>query len=370
MQNVPPTKYYFPPEKIEWALGKYKEILETGAFLTNGKYCMEFEEKYARYNGSKYAVSTSNGTSALEAMFTAIDVKGFDVIVPTNTFAATAFAVVKAGGRPVFADCTHDLTVDPEDVERRITERTKAVVTVHIGGLVSPNTYDLTELCEKRGLQLVEDAAHAHGSELDKKKAGTFGIAGGFSFFSTKVMTTGEGGMMVTDDEEICEKARLLRDQSKAGGKEYHEMIGSNWRMTEFQALLGIVQLELLDKFIEERNRVARIFDKEFENVLKLKPLEIPKNVRHNFYKYVVFAPKGFDREALRQKLKKEYGVSLSGCVYELPCHLQPIFKEQKNGNFPVSEDLCTRHICPPIYATMKDDEAVYVVDSIRRCLS
>jgi len=369
MQNIPPCKYYFPSEKIDWALEKYKEILKTGAFLTNGKYCEEFEEKYAKYNGSKYAVSTSNGTSALEAMFSAIGVNGFDVIVPTNTFAATAFAVVKAGGRPVFADCTHDLTVDPQDVKNKITEKTKAVVTVHIGGLISPHTYDLIEICKKKGVTLVEDAAHAHGSELDKKKAGTFGAAGGFSFFSTKVMTTGEGGMMVTDNEEIYEKARLLRDQSKAGGREYHEMIGSNWRMTEFQALLGLIQLELLDKFIEERNRIARIFSKGLENVSTLKPLEIPKNVRHNFYKYVIFAPRGFDREALRQKLRNEYGVRLSGCVYELPCHLQPIFKELKTGNLPVAEDLCTRHICPPIYTTMTDDEAVYVADSIRRCI-
>jgi dTDP-4-amino-4,6-dideoxygalactose transaminase len=370
MQNIPPSKYYFPPEKIDWILERYREILETGSFLTMGRYCKDFEEKFAGYIGSRYAVSTNNGSSALEAIFAAMGVEGFDVIVPTNTFAATAFAVIKAGGRPVFADCTHDLTVDPKDVERKITERTRAVVTVHIGGLVSPHTYDLVEICEKRGLYLVEDAAHAHGSELDGRKAGTFGVASSFSFFSTKVMTTGEGGMIVTDDEEICEKVRLLRDQAKAGGKEYHEVVGSNWRMTEFQALLGIVQLELLDHFINERSRVARIYNEEFKKISILKPLEIPKNVRHNFYKYVVFAPKGFDREALKQKLKREHGVSLSGCVYELPCHLQPVFKSLKQGSLPVSEDLCTRHICPPIYATMKDDEAVYVVESIKRCLS
>jgi len=370
MQQIPPYKYHFPREKIDWILEKYRELLETGSFLTMGKYCKDFEEKFASYIGSKYAISTDNGSSALEAIFSAIGVKGFDVIVPTNTFAATAFAVVKAGGRPVFADCTPDLTVDPKDVKRKITKRTKVAVTVHIGGLVSPHTYDLVEICEKQGIYLVEDAAHAHGSELDRKKAGTFGVASAFSFFSTKVMTTGEGGMIVTDHEEICERARLLRDQAKAGGKEYHEVVGSNWRMSEFQAILGIVQLELLDYFITERNRIARIYNEEFKNVSLLKPLEIPKNVRHNFYKYVVFAPKGFDRGVLRQRLKREYGVSLSGCVYELPCHLQPVFEKLKQGSLPVSEDLCTRHICPPIYVTMQDEEAVYVVDSIRRCLS
>jgi len=205
---------------------------------------------------------------------------------------------------------------------------------------------------------------------LDNRKAGTFGLAGAFSFFSTKVMTTGEGGMVTTNDEEIYEKILLLRDQAKAGGKEYHEVVGSNWRMSEFQALLGIVQLKLLDYFIKERNRVARIYDEEFKNVSLLKPLEVPSHVSHNFYKYVVFAPKGFDREAMRQRLRMEYDVRLSGCVYELPCHLQPVFEKLKQSSLPVSEDLCTRHICPPIYVTMKDEEVVFVADSIRRCLS
>jgi dTDP-4-amino-4,6-dideoxygalactose transaminase len=370
LQNIPPCKYNFPREKIDWILEKYREILETGAFLTMGKYCDDFEAKFANYVGSKHAISTNSGTSALEAIMKASDVDGSEVIVPTNTFAATIFAVVKAGARPVFADCTNDLTIDPEDVKRKITNRTKAVVTVHIGGLVSPHTHDLVDLCEKRRLKLIEDAAHAHGSALDGKKAGTFGDAAAFSFFSTKVMTTGEGGMAVTDSDEIKDKVRLLRNHAKKGGKEYHEIVGSNWRMNEFQALLGITQLELLDHFIAERNRVAQVYDQELKNISSLKPLEIPKNIRHNFYKYVVFAPKGFNRENFRQELKKEYGVRISGSVYEMPCHLQPVFKEFSPGSLPVAEDLSTRHICPPVYVDLKDEEAAYVVDSIRRCLS
>lgn len=262
------------------------------------------------------------------------------------------------------------MTIDPEDVKKKVTDKTKAIVTVHIGGLVSPHTSDLVELCENKGISLVEDAAHAHGSMLDNRKAGTFGVAGAFSFFSTKVMTTGEGGMITTNDAEIYEKVKLLRDQAKVGGREYHEIVGNNWRMSEFQAILGLVQLELLDYFIAERQRLARIYDKEFENVPLLKPLRVPQNVRHNFYKYVVFTPRGFDRDALRQRMKTEFGASLSGCVYELPCHLQPVFKNLTHGSLPVTEDLCSRHICPPVYVTMTDEEAAYVVDSIRRCLN
>lgn len=369
MPKIPPTRYSFPEESINFVLKKFREILETRAFLTAGKYCEEFERKFASYIGTRYAVSVNSGTAALEVIFRALDVNDKDIIIPTNTFAATAFAAVRAGARPIFADCTNDLTVSPEDVERKITDKTKVVVTVHIGGLVSPYTYELKKICKDKGIYLVEDAAQAHGSTLNNKKAGTFGIAGGFSFFPTKVMTTGEGGMIVTDSKEIYDKSQLLADQAKVGGRNYHELIGYNWRMTEFQALLGITQLEHLESFIKERIRIAQIYNEGFKEIPSLKPLEIPNNVRHNYYKYIVFVPKGFDRESLSQRLRKEYNVNLSGYVYELPCHLQPVFKRYWQESLPVSEDLCSRHICPPVYVAMKDEEAVYVVDSIKGCL-
>ena len=369
MKKIPPTKYCFPPESIDFVTERFREILETGAFLTMGKYCEEFERKFASYVGSKYAISVNSGTAALEAIFTALDIKGTDIIIPSNTFAATAFAAIRAGGHPIFADCAKDLTVDPDDVKKKITDKTKAVVTVHIGGLVSPHTYELMEICENKGIYLVEDAAHAQGSMLDNKKAGTFGVAGAFSFFSTKVMTTGEGGIIVTNDEDVYDKTRLLRDQAKINGRNYHEQVGSNWRMTEFQALLGITQLANLESFIRERTRIARIYDDGLKKIPFLEPLEVPSNVRHDYYKFVVFTPKGFDRESLKQRLRKEYNVRLGGYVYDLPCHLQPVFKSYFQESLPVSEDLCSRHICPPIYVTMKDEEANYVVNSIRRCL-
>src|SRR3990172_9985640 len=178
-----PTKPYFSQESIEFIVGNFREILEGKSFLTLGRYCEEFEKKFAEYIDCKYAATTNSGTSAIEAALTAVGVKGYDVIVPTNTFAATVFAVIKAGGRPVFADCLEDLTVDPDDVKKRLTPRTKVVITVHIGGMVSPATYALIDLREEKGLSLIEDAAHAHGSTLDGKKGGSFGVAGAFSFF-------------------------------------------------------------------------------------------------------------------------------------------------------------------------------------------
>jgi len=365
-----PTKPYFSQESIEFIVGNFREILEGKSFLTLGKYCEEFEKRFADYIGSKFAATTNSGTSALEAALTAVDVRGYDVIVPTNTFGATVFAVIRAGGRPVFADCLEDLTVDPDDVKKRLTPNTKVVITVHIGGMLSPATYELVDICRETGLLLIEDAAQAHGSALDGKKAGSFGVAGAFSFFSTKVMTTGEGGMVTTDDMEIHNKVLLIRDQAKVNNMNYHETLGYNWRLTEVQALMGITQLMHLDDFIKRRQEIAAIYNEELREFPNLELLEVPSNVHHNYYKYIAFVPHGIDREKLRSNLRKGFNVPLGGYVYEIPCHEQPAFKEYHMATLPKSEDLCRRHIAPPTYYTLRDDEARYIADSLKRGLS
>jgi dTDP-4-amino-4,6-dideoxygalactose transaminase len=370
MMNIPSFKIDFTEEDIEFITNNFKEILRGKTFFSQYKFCEEFEKKFGSYIGTNYAASVNNGTCALEVILRALNIAGKEVIVPTNTFAATAFAVIHAGGIPVFADCQDDLIIDPEDVRKRITPKTKAIMTVHVGGLISPSTYDLIDICNEKGLYLVEDAAHAHGSSLDGVKAGNLGIAGGFSFFSTKVMTTGEGGMITTNDENIYKKAVIIRDQAKMKKgiyQNYQEEIGNNWRMLEVTALLGLRQLERLESFIKRRNEIAKIFNDEFANVDKLSILEVPNNVRSNFYKYVLFFDG--DREKLQKDLKEKFGISLGGYVYEIPLHLLPAFKSFAKENLPKAEKLCATHICPPLYYKMTDEEALYVTDSIKRCL-
>jgi dTDP-4-amino-4,6-dideoxygalactose transaminase len=367
--KIPATKYYFPPKSIDFIIEKTREILETGSFLAMGKYGEQFEKEFAMYNGNKYAVTTNSGTGALEIILRALDVEGREVIVPTNTFAATAFAVVRAGGIPVFADCLADLNVDPADVAAKITDKTKAVISVHIGGLVSLTISKLVELCKDKGIHLVEDAAHAHGSKFGGRHAGTFGVAGAFSFFSTKVMTTGEGGMIVTDDLELCEKAMTLRDQAKVRGRNYHETLGYNWRMPEFQALMGLAQLTSLEDFIQERTKLAELYASELGGIPSIELPSISEEARPNFYKYVAFLPKRVNRDTLQARLKNEFEISMGGTVYEIPLHKQPVFKEYASPN-PRSEDLCARHICPPIYVGMKPEQVEYVSKSIARCIT
>jgi dTDP-4-amino-4,6-dideoxygalactose transaminase len=370
--EVPAAKIYFPDEDRREILDNIGKILESGR-LTLGEFGKEFEKRFAEYIGTKYGIAVNSGTSALEIILRCVDVKNSSVIVPTNTFFATPASVLHAGGKVVFCDVRENLCIDPESVKENLREDTKCIIVVHIGGIISPQIRDLIDICKDHNLILFEDAAHAHGSKLNGKMAGSFGEAAAFSFYPTKVMTAGEGGMITTNDERIYKKSLILRDQGKAGFySNVHTELGYNWRMSEIHAAIGLSQFHRLKEFIEDRRKIARIYDKHLRGIDGLKPLEIPSYVESNYYKYVVIVDANIDRAEIKKELKSKYSINLSGEVYELPCHLQPIFKDllgTKKGDFPVAEDLCLRHICLPIFAKMTEEQAKYVVDSLKEVL-
>jgi len=365
--KIYPSKYYFSEKAKRFVLQKFKEILDSGSFLTDGKYCREFEEKFAKYIGVKYALAVNSGTSALEAIFNSLDLKNREVIVTTNTFAATVYAIIRSGAVPVFADILPDMTIDPDDVRKRITKNTAAVVTVHIGGLVSPAIEKLVKLCKEKNILLIEDAAHAYGSAYKDKRAGTFGIAGAFSFFATKVITTGEGGMVVTNKKEIAEKIKIMRDQGKIEGKNYHRQMGWNWRMTEIEALMGLAQIKEFNKIIKKRQDIASFYDRELKGVKNIKILFFSKEVRHNFYKYFVFLDNSLNPAEIIKTMKEKYSIPLQMGTYEIPCHQQPIFKEYNRGSLPMAEKLCTTHICLPIYYELTLKQAKYITSCFKK---
>ncbi len=370
--QIPAARIYFPGEDRRKILEQIDEILKSGQ-LTLGKYGKEFEERFAEYVGVKYAVAVNSGTSALEIILRTLDIEGSSVVVPTNTFFATPASVIHAGSKVIFADVADNLCLDPGSLRQSIQKDTKAVIVVHIGGIVPPQVTEIQQICEEHPLFLIEDAAHAQGSTFNDKKAGGFSIAAAFSFYPTKVMTSGEGGMITTNDESIYKRALVFRDQGKAGffGNVHTEM-GYNWRMSEVHAAIGLSQFARLGEFIADRRRVAQIYDEELEKINGVTPVRIPSEVKSNYYKYVALLNNGIDRASVKKELREKYGVSLSGEVYELPCHLQPIFKKLYNfggGEFPISEDLCKRHICLPVFAGMSDEQARYVVDSLREVI-
>jgi dTDP-4-amino-4,6-dideoxygalactose transaminase len=370
--QIPAARIYFPEEDRKELVRKIDGILQSGQ-LTLGKYTKELEEKFAQYTGTKYAVAVNSGTSALEIILRTLDLEGASVVVPTNTFFATPASVVHAGAKVIFADATDNLCLDPKSLRKAIKKDTKAVIIVHIGGLVPPEIKEIQDICAERNLYLIEDAAHAHGSTLNNKKAGSFGVAAAFSFYPTKVITSGEGGIITTDNEKVYQRGLVFRDQGKAGflGNIHTEM-GYNWRMSEIHAAIGLSQFARLEEFITDRRKAAQIYDEQLGQVKGITLLKLPPEAKSNYYKYVALLEKNKDRTNFKKALKDKFGVSLSGEVYELPCHLQPIFKKLygfKGGEFPVAEDLCNHHICLPVFAQMTEQQARYVVQSIKEVM-
>jgi perosamine synthetase len=368
--RVPPARASFPAEDRAEILARIDEALTTGQ-LTLGPIGRELEAAFAKRHGTQHAIAVSSGTSALEIILRSLDVEGREVIVPANTFFATAAAAVHAGARVVFVDCDPaTMAFDLADVESRLTADTAAVIAVHIGGLISPAMPALEQLCRDRGVHLVEDAAHAHGSALGGRSAGTFGIAGAFSFYPTKVIAGGEGGMIVTNDEAIVDAARTYRDQGKGSFlANFHTRLGANWRMSEPHAAIVHSQLGRLDEFIAARQAIAKRYDAAIDG-LGLTPLRIPADAQCNYYKYIAFLPEGIERSALKQAMRERFDIGLSGEVYDTPLHRQPVFEAYVDRPLPGAELIGARHICLPLYPSLSESDADYVVESLGTALA
>ena len=344
--------------------------LQTGS-LTLGPVGAQFEELFARIHGIEHAVAVSSGTSALEIALRAFGVEGRDVVVPTNTFFATAAAVIHAGGRPVLADVDPStMALSPATIEAVAPEGCAGVVLVHIGGLVTPHVEEIAAWCRERGMFLLEDAAHAQGATYDGRSAGTFGDAGTFSFYPTKVMTSGEGGMIVTNDTHLVDEAKIYRDQGKAGflGGE-HVRLGYAWRMSEIHAAVGLVQLERLEEFVSVRQRVAKRYDDALASIDGIDALPVPSTCAPNYYKYIALLRPGTDRDQLKQRMR-ELGVAMSGEVYASPLHHHSVFASLGHDGLAVAEDVCARHVCLPVHSDMTDDEADRVISALEQALT
>lgn len=371
--KVPPVKIDFPPSDRKRILSDIENVIVSGR-LTLGEYCKNFESMFSKFLDRKYGIAVNSGTSAIEIAIRCLNLKNKKIIVPTNTFYASAGAVVHAGAKVKFIDADEKtFSLDVDKVNELVDRNTNAVLVVHIGGIITPRIRELANLCKDLDIFLIEDAAHAHGSSYKNIKAGNFGKAAGFSFYPTKVITSGEGGMIVTDDPEIDEKSRIFRDQGKSGFlANYHVELGYNWRMSELHAILGIYQLKRLNEFIEKRRKIASIYDKKLRNMSGIKLLEIQRDVYCNYYKYIVMIDENIDRKKIKTLLKEKFNVFPGGEVYDTPCHLQPIFKKMcrhKEGDFPIAEYICKNHICLPVYPSMKTEEVDYVVESLKSVL-
>ena len=371
---IPPVKPFFPEEDIQMIQKDVETILRSG-MLTLGEYTKRFELAFAKLCRVPWALAVNSGTSALEIALRVIGLKnGDEVLVPTNTFTSTAAAVMFAGGKPVFTDVSaRSLCVDAENVQKYRTKKTKGVMVVHIGGLICPEIKAIKEICEDHNLFLIEDAAHAHGSTINEQPAGSIGNIGCFSFYPTKVMTTGEGGMITTKEEHLARKAGVRRDQGKESFSSNAIVeLGYNWRMTEISAAIGLVQLRRLQGFVKHRNDIADYYDEEISKISGVEALKTPPNIMNSYYKYIMFLSPEIARDDFKQKLR-EKGVRCGGEVYWPPLHMQPVYQRLlgvKEGDFPIAEDVCRRMVCLPMYSQITLSEAKYVIEQISEVFS
>ena len=369
--KVPASKPFFFSEDQKFILNGFKKILTGKSFLSMGSFGKEFENKFAKFIGTKFAISCNSGTSALELICRSLDISGKEIIVPSNTFIASTNAILNAGCKPVFADCADDMCIDLENIKKRITKNTSAIMIVHIGGMISKDIYKIKEFCKKKKIFLIEDAAQAHGSSLKKKKAGTFGIAAGFSFFSTKVMTTGEGGMVTTNNSKLVKKIKSMREFGKVKKgiySNYHTSIGYNWRLGEVNSLMGLTQLKSIKRFIEGRKKIAKIYDAELSNIKNIKIIKPNEISGHNYFKYIILL-KNKKRELVHKNLLQN-NIFPSGYVYEIPLHKQPIFKKYKKLSLPNTEKICSKHLCLPIFYNMKISQIKHVTKILKKVLN
>ena len=298
---------------------------------STGKYVTRFEEEFAKYCGVRYGIATSNGTTALHLALTALGIgRGDEVIVPDITFAATINAVIYTGATPVIVDIEEDSwCIDPNEIEKAITENTKAVIPVHIYG----QPCDMGRICkiaQEHNLYVVEDCAEAHGAEWNEKRVGSFGVISCFSFFGNKVITTGEGGMCVTDSTELNDKMRILRDHGMCKDRKYyHEVVGFNYRMTNMQAAIGVAQLEHIDEILEWRSIVEEKYQKAFAegSKVRMQRSNIKNSKKIAWLVTVLVDPDKRDR--IIQKLKNN---NIDARAFFIPLSEMDIYREYEKN--------------------------------------
>lgn len=342
-----------------------EEVLRSG-MLAQGRIVNEFENLFSNYNSVKNTIAVSNGTVALDVALKALGIREGDEIITTPfTFIATANSILYQKAKPVFADVDdRTFNINPENVINKLTKKTKAIIGVHLFG----HPFDIKaiqDICEDHELLLVEDCAQAHGAEYQGKKVGSFGT-GCFSFYPTKNITTGEGGIITTDNDEVSGTCRLLRNHGQSS-KYFHTVLGYNYRLTDIQAAIGVVQLNKLDGFNKKRILNAEYLNKHIKTDGIITPHK-EKRVKHVYHQYVV----SIDRDSIdREKFIKYLTDNGIGCAvhYPIPIFKQPIYQElgytDENVNCPVAGELANTVLSLPIHPALTEEDLKYIADTI-----
>ncbi len=369
----------FIPYGRQWIDGKdiraVVKVLKSD-WITQGPKVEEFEKAIAKYCGVRYGVAVSSGTAALKASYIVAGIEpGDEVITIPLTFAATANMIVDCGGKPVFVDIQEDtLNIEPKEVEKKITKRTKAIAIVDFAG--HPCDLDeIKKIARKHKLLVIEDASHALGSEYKGQRIGGITDLTIFSFHPVKAITCGEGGMILTNNRKFYERLKILRHHGiiknlKKGGWYYKiEKPGYNFRITDFQCALGISQLKKLNKFIKRRREIVAQYNKVFKNIKEVITPKERSYVKSAWHIYWIRLKNPAKRRIVFDKLKKS-GIGVQ--VHYIPLYLQPYYRKKfgyKKNNYPKVERYYQGAITLPLYPQMRDDDVKYVIKALKRSL-
>jgi perosamine synthetase len=346
------------------------DCLDTNWISSNGKYIGAFEEEFARFCKVKHAIATNNGTTALHLALVALGLQpGDEVIIPTVTYIATANAVRYCGATPVLVDvCPGTMNIDPSEIERRITPRTKGIIAVHLYGHPAEMPL-ISEIANRRRLWVVEDAAEAHGAEVLGQKVGALGTCATFSFFGNKIVTTGEGGMITTNDSDLAARLRLFRGQGMDPNRRYwFPVVGYNYRMTNIQAAIGLAQMETVSQALADRNALAKWYDEV------LAPLQdqlvLPRQndwAKPVYWMYNIFLREGNEgrRDAVMLQLDKA-GIETRPVFY--PMHILPPYKDDLA--YPIADEWAQRGINLPTHQDLTQADVQRIARSLSTALS
>jgi perosamine synthetase len=377
--KYPRAKPFFSEFDRKEITSKIDGILKSG-HIAQGKYVAEFEDKFSKEVGSKYGIATNSCTSALEVSIRSLGIKNKTILVPTNTFVASVNSIILSGNKPLILDIDKDtLCMSLDSVKNNLTDDVGAILWVHMAGLVTLDVITVRDICRDRGIYLIEDAAHAHGASIYDPyknitlKAGNIGDVGCFSFYPSKVLAIGEGGMITTNNDEVKDKCRIIRyhgvtrAKGPLNGVDYGVSAhypAQNFRMTETSAIIGISQLSNLKKFLLKRNWIATSYNlllKEIDGVTLLPDSDLSYS---SYWNYYFVLNREIDRDKLSNYLH-ENGIENANAYYPA-CHQHEIYKDYVLNDYPVADDILKRHLSLPMYYELGENGIDEIVNFVR----
>ena len=378
--KYPRAKPYFFKKDKRFIARNITKILNSG-MLTQGIYVKKFEEEFAStVTGTRYAIATNSCTSALEIAIRSIGIKNKKILVPTQTFVASVNAIIMSGNIPVILDIDDTMSISADQVIDHVLHdsEVEAVLWVHVAGLISPKFEFVKSICDAEGVCIIEDAAHAHGATSGDLPAGSIGDVGCFSFYPTKIMAIGEGGMITTDNEQIARESRILRDHGTVRHDEVVEgldygvnakYVSQNFRMTEMAAVVGLAQLRRLNKFVLRRNLIAYQYISRLTEVDEIQ--FIPQNINNinSYWNFYIVLNKYINREIFARSLLYDYGIQTAN-AYDPPCHKQKLYKQYTINSYPIADNLLKHHISLPMYYELSSRDIKYITKAIKKTIN